>query len=176
MTIKEKVRNMFKDANGWKKGIRNGLTYVQIIYKLGKQPKSREEFCIGKRNLRLILWALTEEAGQDGLFFYGLPFGKKYRKIFFITANWQEHQRCLVDWRRKLVLFRKQTDSEIDTNLRHISIRTEKCGGKLDIEHKEIFGDCIKTWQRLARMADLRIEKIDEFLLADGGYSDDYVW
>ena len=96
VTKKDKIKNMFRDANGWKTGIRNGLTLLQILYKLGPLPLPtlRIELREEKSRLRSILMLVKKDLEKEGVFLFFLPFNKKQTRIVFIPETREEALRC----------------------------------------------------------------------------------
>ena len=97
VTKKDKIKNMFKDANGWKTGIRNGLTLLQILYKLGPLPLPtlRIELREEKSRLRSILMLVQKDLEKERVPLSFLPFNKKQPRIVFIPETREEKQQCL---------------------------------------------------------------------------------
>lgn len=97
MTKKDKIKNMFRDGNGWKPGIRNGLTLIQILYKLGPLPlpQSQIELREEKNRLRSILMLVQKDLEKERVPLFFLPFNKKQPRIVFIPETREEKQQCL---------------------------------------------------------------------------------
>ena len=106
VTKKDKVKNMFRDANGWKTGIRNGLTLLQILYKLGPLPLPtlRIELREEKSRLRSILMLVKKDLEKEGVFLFFLPFNKKQTRIVFIPETREVRRRrdhSSLKWKRQ---------------------------------------------------------------------------
>ena len=97
MTKKDKVKNMFRDENGWKTGIRNGLTLSQILYKLRPLPlpQSQIELREEKNRLRSIVRLVQKDLEKERVPLSFLPFNKKQPRIVFIPETCGEKQQCL---------------------------------------------------------------------------------
>ena len=96
MTKREKIINMFRNEYGWKKGIRNGLTILQILDKLGIKPRSHAEWWDEKRRVSPIVWAVQKYLLKERIVLFNLPFSKKRTRIYFIPETEKELQRCLI--------------------------------------------------------------------------------
>ena len=96
MTKKEKILNMFRDEMGWKTGIRNGLTILQILDKLGIKPQSHAEIWDEKRKvMSFVCQSLPEYFLKEKIFFCGLPFSRRLMRIYFIPETEEETKRCM---------------------------------------------------------------------------------
>ncbi len=94
MTRKERIKNMFRDGNEWREGIRNGLTIFQILDKLGIKRESTAEWREKKRRVASILNSVQNDLLKEEVFLFGLPFNKRGTRIYFIPATPEENERC----------------------------------------------------------------------------------
>lgn len=147
MTKKEKIINMFRDENGWKTGIRNGLTILQIMDKLGIKPQSHAELWDEKRKVISFVNWLMKSLHKEKVPFYGLPFSRRQTRIYFIIETKEEARRCqnyLENHHNQIVRKTRYEQQKIREAIRR-EIADPRCSKKRKKEFQALLDECYES-------------------------------